>query len=123
MQPDTGNEVPYAALTGEQRAATLAENVNTGTHERMMCQKIHQQEAMLDAKSNGRGGWTNWCTDKGRDLPEGQEIQIVARLDGRRGAAVFVRIVRSVTIPTLACRETAGWLRAATLAFIREHSQ
>jgi len=84
---------------------------------------MHQQEAMLDAKSNGRGGWTDWYTDKGRDLPKGQEIQIVARPDGRGGAVVFVRIVQSVTVPALSCGEIVAWPRAATLAFIQEHGR
>lgn len=123
LHPDNGEEVPFASLTGEQRVAVVRENVTTSAYERVKRQEGHIEESKLTAKSNGRGGWTDWFTDKGRDLPEGQEVQIVGRSDGKGGTAVFVRIVQSMTVPALACGETAGWPKAAVLDFIREHGK
>jgi len=123
MHPDTGAEVPYAALTGAQRAATLAENVSTGTHERMMRQKMHQQEGMLDAKSNGRGGWTDWFADKAKSLPDDQQIQLIARPDPSGNPVMFVQIMDVKRGIVLAVGESASYPKKAVLNFIKEHGK
>ncbi|GGM32147.1 hypothetical protein GCM10008956_05430 [Deinococcus arenae] len=70
QHPDTGTEVSLHTLTGEQRAAAIAENVSTGTHERLQRQKQHIEDSKLQSKSNGRGGWTgSWTTSASTSRP------------------------------------------------------
>lgn len=121
--PETGEQVSVESLAPERLDAVLRANLSTTAYETTKRQEIHIQDSVLNAKSNGRGGWTDWFVDKSRDLPEGQEVQIVGRPDGKGGTAVFVRIVQSTTVPALACGETAGWPKAAVLDFIREHGK
>ena len=121
--PDTGAEVPYAALTGEQRAATLAENVSTGTHERMQRQQQHIQEKVLEANQTGRGGWTDWMMTKGKELTEHQELQLIVRQDPSGNPVAFVRIMDTRTGLAMACGETAGYLKKAVLLFVEEHGK
>lgn len=123
MHPDTGAEVPYAALTGEQRAATLAENVSTGTHERMQRQQMHIQEKVLEANQTGRGGWTDWMMTKGKELTEHQELQLVVRQDPSGNPVAFLRIVDTKTGHALACGETASYLKKAVLQFVEENGK
>ncbi|MFB9991335.1 hypothetical protein ACFFLM_04995 [Deinococcus oregonensis] len=59
--PDTGTEVPFDALTGERRAIALAENVTTGTDERLKRQENHIQTSIQQSNSTGKGGWKDWC--------------------------------------------------------------
>ena len=121
--PDTGTEVPYAALTGEQRAATLAENVSTGTHERMQRQQQHIQEKVLEANQTGRGGWTDWMMTKGKELTEHQELQLIVRQDPSGNPVAFVRIVDTRTGLAMACGETASYLKKAVLQFVEENGK
>jgi len=123
MHPDTGAEVPYAALTGAQHAATLAENVSTDTHERMQRQQMHIQEKVLEANQTGRSGWTDWMMTKGKELTEHQELQLVVRQDPSGKPVAFVRIVDTKTGHALACGETASYLKKAVLLFIEENGK
>lgn len=121
--PDTGAEVPYAALTGEQRAATLAENVSTGTHERMQRQQQHIQEKVLEANQAGRGGWADWLMNRGKSLTPDQELQLVIRLDPSGNSVAFVRLIDASSHLTLACGETAPYAKKAVLQFVEENGR
>ncbi|WP_407570712.1 hypothetical protein [Deinococcus altitudinis] len=121
MHPDTGAEVPYAALTGEQRAATLAENVSTGTHERMQRQQMHIQEKVLEANQTGRGGWQDWCMSyTQQNLTDSQELRIVMKRDPSGNAKATALIVDTETHATVAFGDSAGWLKKAVLNLVEE---
>jgi len=115
QHPDNGEEVPFASLTGEQRATTLAENVSQGTHERLMRQKMHQQASVLDAKSNGRGGWADLPINYAMThLTSTQELRITIRHDGTAQAAVL----DAGTV--IATGQAAPYLKAAVLNLMHE---
>ena len=121
--PDTGEHLRVEDLTPERLDAVLLENVTNATYERVKRQQQHIEESALNAKSNGRGGWSDWFMDKGRDSPEEHEVQMVSRSDGKGGSVAFVRIVNTKTGLTLACGETALYPKAAAVGFIREHGK
>ncbi|WP_157464924.1 hypothetical protein [Deinococcus apachensis] len=119
--PDTGAEVPFSALTGEQRAAALAENVTTGTHERMQRQQQHIQESLQANASTGRGGWADWCmTYAQQHLTDDQELVIRVFRDesGNPQAQALVRNVSSGN--TLVFGERAPYLKKAVLNLVEE---
>ncbi|NTY02061.1 hypothetical protein [Deinococcus sp. JMULE3] len=121
QHPDTGAEVPLHTLTGEQRAAAIAENVSTGTHERLQRQKQHIEESKLQSKSNGRGGWTDWVMDYvAQHLTPTQELRIVGKQDASRNPKVQALIVDTDTHATIAFGEPADWLKKAVLNLVEE---
>ena len=121
QHPDTGAEVPLHTLTGEQRAAAIAENVSTGTHERLQRQKQHIEESKLQSKSNGRGGWTDWVMDYvAQHLTPTQELRIVGKQDASGNPKVQALIVDTDTHATIAFGEPADWLKKAVLNLVEE---
>ncbi|ALW87842.1 hypothetical protein [Deinococcus actinosclerus] len=121
QHPDTGAEVPLHTLTGEQRAAAIAENVSTGTHERLQRQKQHIEESKLQSKSNGRGGWTDWFMDYvSQHLTPTQELRIVGKQDASGNPKVQALIVDTETHATIAYGEPADWLKKAVLNLVEE---
>ena len=119
--PDTGAEVPYAALTGEQRAATLAENVSTGTHERMQRQQQHIEDKKLEADKTGRGGWADWVmTYAQQSLSETQELRIVVKREPSGNAKATCLIVDSETHATVAYGDAAPYLKKAVMNLVEE---
>lgn len=121
QHPDTGAEVPLHTLTGEQRAAAIAENVSTGTHERLQRQKNHVQESAMQSKSNGRGGWTDWFMDYvAQHLTPTQELRIVGKQDASGNPKVQALIVDTDTHATIAYGEPADWLKKAVLNLVEE---
>ncbi|AWT34474.1 hypothetical protein GCM10008956_32580 [Deinococcus arenae] len=121
QHPDTGAEVPLHTLTGEQRAAAIAENVSTGTHERLQRQKQHIEDSKLQSKSNGRGGWTDWVMDYvSQHLTPTQELRIVGKQDASGNPKVQALIVDTETHATIAYGEPADWLKKAVLNLVEE---
>lgn len=121
QHPDTGAEVPLHSLTGEQRAAAIAENVSTGTHERLQRQKQHIEESKLQSKSNGRGGWADWFMDYvAQHLTPTQELRIVGKQDASGNPKVQALIVDTDTHATIAYGEPADWLKKAVLNLVEE---
>ncbi|GGB71492.1 hypothetical protein [Deinococcus soli (ex Cha et al. 2016)] len=121
QHPDTGAEVPLHTLTGEQRAAAIAENVSTGTHERLQRQKQHIEESKLQSKSNGRGGWTDWFMDYvAQHLTPTQELRIVGKQDASGNPKVQALIVDTETHATIAYGEPADWLKKAVMNLVEE---
>jgi len=121
MNPDTGEEVPLALLTGEQRAVTVLENVSAGTHERLMRQKQHREDSRMDAKSNGRGGWTDWCLSyTEQSLTDTQELRLVIKKGPDGKATVTGLIVDTETHATIAFGDPAGWLKKAVTNLAEE---
>lgn len=121
QHPDTGAEVPLHTLTGEQRAAAIAENVSTGTHERLQRQKQHIEESKLQSKSNGRGGWTDWFMDYvSQHLTPTQELRIVGKQDASGNPKVQALIVDTEMHATIAYGEPADWLKKAVLNLVEE---
>lgn len=121
QHPDTGAEVPLHSLTGEQRAAAIAENVSTGTHERLQRQKQHIEDSKLQSRSNGRGGWTDWVMDYvAQHLTPTQELRIVGKQDASGNPKVQALIVDTDTHETIASGEAADWLKKAVLNLVEE---
>ncbi|MDP9763864.1 hypothetical protein [Deinococcus enclensis] len=119
--PDTGTEVPLHTLTGEQRAAAIAENVTTGTHERLQRQQQHIQESLMQAKSNGRGGWADWClTYAQQSLTDTQELRIVIKRDASGNARAQALVVDTDSHQTIAFGDDAPYLKAAVLNLAQE---
>ena len=119
--PDTGTEVPFASLTGEQRAATLAENVSTGTHERMQRQQQHIEESKLQANASGRGGWTDWVMNYAQQsLTDTQELRIVVKRDAAGNAQATALVVDSETHATVAYGDAATYLKKAVMNLVEE---
>ncbi|GHF29187.1 hypothetical protein HNQ07_000894 [Deinococcus metalli] len=58
--PDTGQEVKLHELTGEQRAASIAENVTAGTYERLKRREGHIQASVQAKVSSGTPTWADW---------------------------------------------------------------
>ncbi|MFC4638548.1 hypothetical protein [Deinococcus hohokamensis] len=121
QHPDTGAEVPLHTLTGEQRAAAIAENVSTGTHERLQRQKQHIEESKLQANSSGRGGWTDWCMSYAQQsLTDTQELRIVIKRDPRGNPKAQALVVDTETHATVACGDSAHWLKKAVMNLVEE---
>ncbi|GGR65688.1 hypothetical protein GCM10008959_30010 [Deinococcus seoulensis] len=121
QHPDTGAEVPLHTLTGEQRAAAIAENVSTGTHERLQRQKQHIEESKLQANSSGRGGWTDWClTYAQQHLTDTQELRIVIKRDPSGNPKAQTLVIDTHTHTTIASGEPADWLKKAVLNLAEE---
>lgn len=119
--PDTGAEVPFHALTGEQRAAALAENVTTGTHERMQRQQQHIQASVQANTSTGRGGWTDWClTYAQQHLTDTQELRIVVRRDEAGNPYAEAKVVDTETHATVAFGDRAPYLKKAVMNLVEE---
>ena len=121
QHPDTGAEVPLHSLTGEQRAAVIAENVSTGTHERLQRQKQHIEDSKLQSKSNGRGGWADWCLNYAQQgLTDTQELRIVIKRDPSGNPKAQALIVDTATHATIAYGEPADWLKKAVMNLVEE---
>ncbi|WP_019585261.1 hypothetical protein [Deinococcus apachensis] len=118
--PDTGAEVPLHALTGEQRAAALVENVTTGTYERLQRQQQHIQES-LQANSTGRGGWTDWCmTYAAQHLTDDQELVIRVFRDESGNPQAQAQVQLTGTGNVLVFGERAPYLKKAVLNLVEE---
>jgi hypothetical protein len=121
QHPDNGEEVPFASLTGEQRVAVVRENVTNSTYERVKRQEGHIEESKLTAKSNGRGGWADWCLDYAQqNLTDTQELRIVVKRDASGNAQVTALIVDTETHATVAFGDSAGWLKKAVMNLVEE---
>lgn len=121
QHPDTGAEVPLHSLTGEQRAAAIAENVSTGTHERLQRQKQHIEESKLQSNSSGRGGWADWClTYAQQHLTDIQELRIVIKRDPSGNPKAQALVIDTDTHATIAFGEPADWLKKAVLNLVEE---
>ncbi|UQN06316.1 hypothetical protein [Deinococcus sp. QL22] len=119
--PDTGNEVPFHALTGEQRATALAENVTNGTYERLKRQENHIQTSIQQTNSTGKGGWADWCLNYAQQqLTDTQELRIVVKKDTSGNAQVQALIVDSESHATVAFGDTAPYLKKAVLNLVEE---
>ncbi|UQN08621.1 hypothetical protein [Deinococcus sp. QL22] len=118
--PDTGTEVPFHALTGEQRATALAENVTTGTYERLKRQEHHIQ-TRIQQNSTGKGGWADWCLNYAQQqLTDTQELRIVVKRDASGNAQVQGLIVDSESHATVAYGDTAPYLNKAVMKLVEE---
>lgn len=121
QHPDTGAEVPLHSLTGEQRAAAIAENVSTGTHERLQRQKQHIEESKLQSNSSGRGGWADWCMSYAQQgLTDTQELRIVIKRDPSGNPKAQALVIDTDTHATIAFGEPADWLKKAVLNLVEE---
>ncbi|UQN05491.1 hypothetical protein [Deinococcus sp. QL22] len=119
--PDTGTEVPFHALTGEQRAIALAENVTTGTYERLKRQENHIQTSIQQTNSTGKGGWADWCLNYAQQqLTDTQELRIVVKKDTSGNAQVQALIVDSESHATVAYGDTAPYLKKAVMNLVEE---
>lgn len=121
QHPDTGAEVPLHTLTGEQRAAAIAENVSTGTHERLQRLKQHIERSTQQASSTGRGGWTDWClTYAQQHLTDTQELRIVIKRDPSGNPKAQALVIDTHAHATIASGEPADWLKKAVLNLVGE---
>jgi hypothetical protein len=121
QHPDNGEEVPFASLTGEQRVAVVRENVTNSTYERVKRQEGHIEESKLTAKSNGRGGWADWCMDyPQQNLTDTQELRIVVKRDASGNSKATAMIVDTETHATVAFGDSAGWLKKAVMNLVEE---
>jgi len=121
QHPDNGEEVPFASLTGEQRVAVVRENVTNSAYERVKRQEGHIEESKLTAKSNGRGGWTDWCMDYAQqNLTDTQELRIVVKRDASGNPQATAMIVDTETHATVAFGDAAGWLKKAVMNLVEE---
>ncbi|WP_412027035.1 hypothetical protein [Deinococcus yunweiensis] len=119
--PDTGQEVKLHELTGEQRAAAIAENVSTGTHERLQRQAGHVQASVMQAKSNGRGGWADWVlTYAQQSLTDSQELRLIVKRDSSGNATVQALVVDTESHQTVVYGDTATYLKKAVLNLAEE---
>ncbi|GGR31288.1 hypothetical protein [Deinococcus ruber] len=119
--PDSGEQVPWMELPPERRAVIFQENVSTNTYERTQRQKVHKAEGVLEAKANGRGGWTDWVmTYAQQSLTDSQEIRIVVKRDRSGNAKATALIVDTETHATIAFGDDATWLKQAVLNLAEE---
>ncbi|MVN86839.1 hypothetical protein GO986_08690 [Deinococcus sp. HMF7620] len=119
--PETGEPVPFIDLPEPARIAVIRENVTTGTHERLQRQQQHIEESKLQARSNGRGGWTDWFMDYvAQHLTPSQELRIVGKQDASGNPKVQALIVDTETHATVAYGEPADWLKKAVLNLVEE---
>jgi len=119
--PETGEPVPFTELPEPARMAVIRENVSTGTHERLQRQKNHVQESTMQAKSNGRGGWTDWFMDYvAQHLTPTQELRIVGKQDASGNPKVQALVIDTETHATIAYGEPADWLKKAVMNLVEE---
>jgi hypothetical protein len=121
QHPDTGAEVKLHELTGEQRAAAIVENVTTGTYERLQRQAGHIQGSVMQAKSNGRGGWADWVlTYAEQSMTDTQELRLVVKRDTSGNAQVQALVVDTESHQTIAYGDSAPYLKKAVLNLAEE---
>lgn len=117
--PDTGEEVPFAALTGEQRAAALAENVTTGTHERMQRQQGHIQASVQQKAATGQASWADWVMNHTGQLPEGQVLQITCTPVPGSSPTAHAQVIDLGTGAVLAEGDPAPYLKKAVMTLVK----
>ncbi|THF88417.1 hypothetical protein E7T09_04210 [Deinococcus sp. KSM4-11] len=121
QHPDTGQEVKLHTLTGEQRAAAIAENVTTGTYERLQRQQQHIQDSRMQANSSGKGGWTDWVlTYAQQHLTANQELRLVLKQDASGNPTVQALVVDTESRQTIAFGDSAPYLKKAVLNLAEE---
>jgi hypothetical protein len=119
--PETGEPVPFTELPEPARMAVIRENVSTGTHERLQRQKNHVQESTMQAKSNGRGGWADWCLSYAQQgLTDTQELRIVIKRDPSGNPKAQALVIDTATHATIAYGEPADWLKKAVMNLVEE---
>ncbi|GGS06769.1 hypothetical protein [Deinococcus sedimenti] len=119
--PETGEPVPFMELPEPARMAVIRENVSTGTHERLQRQKGHVQGSVMQAKSNGRGGWTDWCLSYAEQQLTGtQELRLVIKRDASGNATVQALVVDTESHATVAYGDHAPYLKKAVMNLVEE---
>ncbi|WP_412027889.1 hypothetical protein [Deinococcus yunweiensis] len=119
--PETGEPVAFTDLPEPARMAVIRENVSTGTNERLQRQAGHVQASVMQAKSNGKGGWADWVlTYAEQSLTDTQELRLVVKRDASGNAAVQALVVDTESHQTIAYGDTATYLKRAVLNLAEE---
>lgn len=116
--PDTGEEVPFSALTGAQRAVILAENASNSTYERLQRQKQHIQDSV---EKTYAGNWSEWPLNyAAQQMTDGQALRLeIVRVPGG-SPEVTASIIDVATGGLIVQGSAAAYLKKAVLNLAAE---